>query len=87
MDPKELGNFMNRYYETIFKPIKQHGGIVSDVIGDSVLAIWISAYPETVLKQKACMAAFDISREIQKFNRNLILLNSRPASVCITGIS
>jgi adenylate cyclase len=72
MDPKELGSFMNRYYETIFKPIKQHGGIVSDVIGDSVLAIWISAYPESVLKQKACTAALEILREIQKFNRESV---------------
>jgi adenylate cyclase len=72
MDPKELGSFMNRYYETIFKPIKQHGGIVSDVIGDSVLAIWISAYPESVLKQKACTAALEISREILKFNQESV---------------
>ena len=72
MVPKELGNFMNRYYETIFKPIKEHGGIVSDVIGDSVLAIWISAYPESVLKQGACTAALEISREMLKFNKESV---------------
>jgi adenylate cyclase len=72
MVPKELGNFMNRYYETIFKPIKQHGGVVSDVVGDSVLAIWISAYPESVLKQGACTAALEISREMQKFNQESV---------------
>jgi adenylate cyclase len=72
LEPKELGSFMNRYYETIFKPIKQHGGIVSDVVGDSVLAIWISAYPESVLKQGACTAALEISREMQKFNQESV---------------
>jgi len=60
MPPKELGSFMNKYYETIFRPIKQHGGIISDVIGDSALAIWISSHPEAVLRQKACLAALDI---------------------------
>lgn len=69
MDPKELGSFMNRYYKTIFSPIKQHGGIISDVIGDSVLAIWISPHPETILKHNACLAALDISGAIQKFNQ------------------
>lgn len=69
MDPKELGTFMNKYYEAIFRPIKQHGGIVSDVIGDSMLAIWISPHPEAMLKQNACLAALDISKAIQKFNR------------------
>jgi adenylate cyclase len=68
MDPKELGSFMNRYYEIIFEPIKQHQGIVSDVIGDSVLAIWISPHSEKMLKHRACMAALDISQAIQRFN-------------------
>jgi adenylate cyclase len=33
LDPKELASFMNRYYEAIFKPTRQHGGAVSDIIG------------------------------------------------------
>ena len=73
LEPKDLGSFMNRYYETIFKPIKQHGGIISDVIGDSMLAIWVSSKPETQLKQKACMAAFDISRAITEFQYGISL--------------
>ena len=69
LPPKELGSFMNKYYETIFRPIKQHGGTISDVIGDSALAIWVSSHPEAMLRQKACLAALDISRAIQLFNR------------------
>jgi adenylate cyclase len=68
MDPKELGDFMNRYYKIIFEPIKQHSGIVSDVVGDSVMAVWIAPHPEKMLKHKACMAALDISKAIQRFN-------------------
>jgi adenylate cyclase len=68
MGPEELGNFMNRYYEAIFGPVKQHGGTVSDVVGDSMLAVWISPDPEAVLKHNACLAALDISKAIQKFN-------------------
>jgi adenylate cyclase len=69
MDPKELGDFMNRYYEIIFGPVKQHSGIISDVVGDSVLAIWVAPHPEKMLKHEACMAALDISEAMQRFNK------------------
>ena len=69
MDPKELGDFMNRYYEIIFGPVKQHRGTISDVVGDAVLAVWIAPHPEKMLKHRACMAALDISEAIQKFNK------------------
>jgi adenylate cyclase len=70
MEPKELGTFMNKYFETIFRPIKRFDGIIADVIGDSVLAIWIASHPDKKLKEKACMAALDIANAIQKFNRD-----------------
>lgn len=68
MDPENLGSFMNKYYEAIFGPIKQQGGIISDVVGDSVLAVWVAPHPENELKQKACIAALGISEAIRKFN-------------------
>jgi len=69
MDPKELGNFMDAYCETVFKPIKQYGGVVSNVVGDSVLALWVSEHPEIALRRKACFAALDIASSIEEFNR------------------
>jgi len=64
LDPHELGRFMNKYYETMFKPVKQHGGFVSGVIGDSMLALWVAAGSENTLKANACRAALDIHREL-----------------------
>jgi len=32
--------FLNRYYEPLFAAVAQQGGFVSDVVGDSMLAIW-----------------------------------------------
>jgi len=69
MDPKELGSFINRYYEAVFGPVQQHGGIVSDVIGDSMLAIWATTHPDVVLRQKACRAALDIASAVHRFNQ------------------
>ncbi len=69
MDPKELGNFMDAYCETVFKPIQHYGGVVSNVVGDSVLALWVSEHPEIALRRKACFAALDIATSIEEFNR------------------
>jgi len=70
MDPHELGKFMNRYYETMFRPVKRHGGFVSGVIGDSMLALWVSARSEADLRDKACFAAVDIHKDLQSYDES-----------------
>ena len=67
MDPMELGRLMNRYYETMFKPVKTYGGYVSGVIGDSMLALWATTSSEAMAKEKACSAAIDINKELNLF--------------------
>jgi adenylate cyclase len=66
LEPQELGRFMNRYYETVFAPVKRHRGAVSNVIGDSMLAIWVSTNPETTQKNRACLAALEIASSIRE---------------------
>ena len=38
--PDKLQALMNRYFETVCAPVKEQGGMVSDITGDTVLAIW-----------------------------------------------
>ena len=66
LEPQELGRFMNRYYEMVFAPVKKHRGAVSNVIGDSMLAIWVSTDPETTQKNRACLAALEIASSIRE---------------------
>ncbi|HWS16143.1 MAG TPA: adenylate/guanylate cyclase domain-containing protein [Candidatus Methylomirabilis sp.] len=66
LDPQELGRFMNRYYETVFAPVKRHRGAVSNVVGDSMLALWVSTNPETTQKNRACQAALEIATAIRE---------------------
>ena len=68
MDPWEFSSFMNRYYEVIFMPIQERGGIVSNVIGDSVLAIWATTDSDPKLRQQTCFAALEVARAVQQFN-------------------
>ena len=69
MDPKELSSFMNKYYKLIFEPVKQYNGSVSDVIGDSMLALWSTTQPDTALRNQACLAALGIAKAVCQFNQ------------------
>ena len=68
MDPESLTQLMNTYYAAIFKPIKDNQGLVLQVIGDSVLAIWTAPQSKSTLKAAACKAAIGISESVQQFN-------------------
>jgi adenylate cyclase len=72
MDPTELGNFMNRYYEAVFKPIKQRAGIIANVLGDSVLALWVASHSDTPLRKEACLAALEIAEALRQFNQSSV---------------
>jgi adenylate cyclase len=69
MDPHELRGFMNRYYGTMFKPVKQHGGVVSSVTGDAMLALWVSARADAAFRSIACCAALDINKAMLQFKQ------------------
>ncbi len=61
LPPDELRHYLNRYYEIIFKPIRDQGGIISDVVGDAVLALWPTAGPDTESRHAACTSALKIN--------------------------
>jgi adenylate cyclase len=70
MEPADLARFMNKYYEIVFEPVRRHGGVISDVVGDAALAIWATAITEADwrLRERACWAACDIVRALEHFN-------------------
>jgi adenylate cyclase len=64
MPPAELGELMNAYYETLFQPVRDHNGIISDVVGDAMLAIWAAVAREPRIQRHAIQAALEISRAL-----------------------
>lgn len=69
MPPDSLRKLMNRYYEILFAPIRKTGGVISDVVGDSALAIWTSNQADPVQGQQACQAALEILNAVDDFNQ------------------
>jgi len=69
MEPAELRLFLNAYYEIVFQAINDQGGIVSDVVGDAVLALWMSPEQHSDERMKACCAALNVISAVEKFNQ------------------
>jgi adenylate cyclase len=70
MGPTQLSLLMNKYFAALFGPVERHGGIVSDVVGDAMLAIWSGASPDPSLRGEACRAALEIAATLAQFNRS-----------------
>ena len=70
-EPRELREVMHQYFEATFAPIHQNGGLVVDLKGDSILAIWKAAQPEMTLRQRACDAALGLAKAVREFNQRL----------------
>ncbi|GJL56440.1 MAG: hypothetical protein NPIRA02_35720 [Nitrospirales bacterium] len=68
LDLQELRAFMNRYYEVVFEPVRRRDGIVSDVIGDAVLAIWTASTLDNAIRTQVCMSALEIANAVEQFN-------------------
>ncbi len=70
MPPEALGLLMSDYYEAIFAPVERHGGIVLNVTGDAMLAIWPSPQDDPVLRKQACETALEVDKVLDQFNRD-----------------
>jgi len=61
IDPASTVTLINRYFETLFRPVYERGGFVSDVKGDGLLAVWADAAPQAELRAQVCRACLEMS--------------------------
>ncbi len=67
MPPGELRDLVNRYYATLLAPIRANGGIVTDIVGDSALALWPVMQAGIAQRLRACRAALGIQEALTGF--------------------
>ncbi len=68
LGPEELHSLLNRYYQILFAAVRRNDGIVSDVVGDAMLAIWTAGETTLEAREKACRAAWEIFLGVAVFN-------------------
>ena len=83
MDPGRLGELMNEYYAELFVPVERSQGVVVDVVGDAMVAVWAKASSGSELRSNACQAALDIVARLDRFNMAPV---RRPAVVTRLGL-
>jgi adenylate cyclase len=66
--PEELAALLNPYFETLFAPVLKAGGNVSDVIGDSMLALWPDRSGGREVRLQACLACLNALPAVERFN-------------------
>jgi adenylate cyclase len=70
MEPMALARLMNSYYEAIFEPVTRRGGWISDVVGDAMLAIWITDGDACEARYSALSAALEIREAVRRFEKS-----------------
>lgn len=71
MAARDLNDFMHRYFAVIFEPVKRNGGLVVDLKGDAVVAVWRGAQADAAMRAQACDAAVGIASAVRRFNDSL----------------
>jgi adenylate cyclase len=66
MSSEQLARFLNQYYRALFLPVAVHGGFVSDIVGDAMLAIWKSKGAEA--RSRMLRALLEMRDAAQQFN-------------------
>jgi len=69
MTPDHLADLLHLYYEALFGGVAIHGGFVSDVVGDAMLAIW--PHRAAVTHQHLLGALIEMRDAAQQFNERL----------------
>lgn len=70
LPPERLRELLNRYFATLFRPVRRSGGFISDVVGDAMMAIWErEAGNDRRQRKRVCEATLDILDAVWTFNR------------------
>jgi adenylate cyclase len=65
--PHEMWELLNAYYQVLGYPVSSHNGIIADVTGDAMMAVWIDL-PVSSQRLAACLAALEMELAVERFN-------------------
>jgi adenylate cyclase len=65
--PQEIWGLLKSYYQVLGYPVSANKGIIANIQGDAMMALWIDSPPD-VQRQAACLAALEIELAVERFN-------------------
>ena len=78
MDPKDLADLLNNYFEVLVTPVTARGGTVDKFIGDALMAFWNAPDEQTDHADLALAAASDIQKATDRFNNKRLAVGEKP---------
>jgi adenylate cyclase len=81
--PEETIELLNTYYTLMFDAISGHGGVVNQMIGDGLMAIFGAPLPLAEPSLAAVRAALDMVEMIELFNLDRVALDKEPIRIGI----
>jgi adenylate cyclase len=73
LSPAETIELLNSYYTLMFDAIGGHGGIVNQMLGDGLMAIFGAPLPHADHRERAVRAALEMLELVEGFNREQAL--------------
>ena len=68
MEPPDLVELVNRYFRALFRAVLGNGGLVLDVKGDGLLAVWTNEAPDAALRAQVCRSCLQMLEASDRFN-------------------
>ena len=68
MEERQLQILLDDYFDVLSSAVRQHNGVVSEKIGDAMLAIWENTSANKRLREQACEAGLAIMSNVNRFN-------------------
>lgn len=65
--PREMWTLLNTYYQVLGHPVVSHDGVIADVTGDAMMAVWFDL-PPSAQRRAACLAALEMASAVEAFN-------------------
>ena len=81
--PEQTIELLNTYYTLMFDAISGHGGVVNQMIGDGLMAIFGAPLPLAEPSLAAVRAALDMVEMIELFNLERVALDKEPIRIGI----
>lgn len=71
-DAEEVLKTLNEYFEAMFKPISDHGGIVNQILGDGLMALFGTINKKGDHREQAVFTAIDMMKVLGSFNQKRV---------------
>jgi class 3 adenylate cyclase len=82
-DPADTIELLNNYFATIFEPISRHGGVVNQIIGDGLMALFGLLNQDDRHQQAAVLAAIEMLDTLKAFNEKQAASGKAPIRIGI----